>query len=274
MAQTCYRHPDRETGVSCSSCGRPICPECMTPTPVGMRCPECASQRTRVHRGTGTPSGFAAAPATFVLIALNVAAFLVEIAAGGGGFSTVGNSVVADFGLQRLAVADGEVYRLLTGAFLHASLIHIGFNMYILFILGRILEPGIGTPRFLAIYFASLFAGSLGAILLSGLLEITVGASGAVFGVFGATFLIARERGHGQLANEVGILLLFNLALTFVISNISIGGHLGGLAGGLLCGLLIIAGDRGMLGRNRLPVEIAAMASVAAVAFVAAVVLA
>ena len=162
----------------------------------------------------------------------------------------------------------------LTGAFLHASLIHIGFNMYILFILGRILEPGIGTPRFLAIYFASLFAGSLGAILLSGLLEITVGASGAVFGVFGATFLIARERGHDQLANEVGILLLFNLALTFVISNISIGGHLGGLAGGLLCGLLIIAGDRGMLGRNRLPVELAAMAALAVVAFVAAVVLA
>ena len=240
-----------------------------------MRCPECASQRTRVHRGTGTPSGFAAAPATYVLIALNVAAFLIEIASGGGGFTTgPANSVVADFGLQRLAVADGEVYRLLTGGFLHASLIHIGFNMYLLYLFGRVLEQGIGTPRFLAVYFASLFAGSLGAILLSGLLEITVGASGAVFGVFGATYLIAKERGHHQLASEVGILLLINLALTFVINNISVGGHLGGLAGGAICGLVVIAGDRGMLGRSRVAVEIAAMAGLAVVAFAAAVVLA
>jgi membrane associated rhomboid family serine protease len=247
----------------------------MTPTPVGMRCPECAGQRTRVHRGTGTPSGFAASPATFVLIAINAAAFLVEIAGGSGGFSTgTANSVVADFGLQRLAVADGEIYRLLTGGFLHANLIHIGFNMYILYMLGRILEPGIGTPRFLAVYFASLFAGSLGAVLLSSSLEITVGASGAVFGIFGATFLIARERGHDQLASEVGILLLINLALTFAISNISVGGHLGGLAGGLLCGLVIIAGDRGMLGRSRLALEVTAMAALAAAAFVTAVVVA
>ena len=99
MPQTCYRHPDRETGVSCSSCGRPICPECMTPTPVGMRCPECASQRTKVHRGPGTPTGFAASPATFVLIALNVVAFLAEIACGAGGLTTgPGSSVVVDFG--------------------------------------------------------------------------------------------------------------------------------------------------------------------------------
>src|SRR5215203_4829724 len=88
MAETCYRHPDRETGVSCSSCGRPICPECMTPTPVGMRCPECASQRTRVVQGVGRPEGFAQAPATYVLIAINVIAYLVEIASGSGGFGS------------------------------------------------------------------------------------------------------------------------------------------------------------------------------------------
>src|SRR5215213_1423650 len=87
MAETCYRHPDRETGVSCSSCGRPICPDCMTPTPVGMRCPECASQRTKVVRNpTGTPSG-GATPATYALIAINVVLFLVELAGGAGGFS-------------------------------------------------------------------------------------------------------------------------------------------------------------------------------------------
>src|SRR5262245_49063244 len=157
MAETCYRHPDRETGVSCSSCGRPICPECMTPTPVGMRCPECASQRTRVTTGTGPPSGFAGSPATYVLIALNAAAFLAEIAAGTGGFTgSTHNPVISDFGLRGGAVADGEWYRLLTGGFLHAGLIHIGFNMFALYVIGRLLEPAIGTPRFVALYFASL----------------------------------------------------------------------------------------------------------------------
>src|SRR5436190_18094538 len=86
VPQTCYRHPNRETAVSCSSCGRPICPDCMTPTPVGMRCPECANQRTRVVRNpVGTDSGFGAFPATVVLIAINVIVYLIEIAGAGGG---------------------------------------------------------------------------------------------------------------------------------------------------------------------------------------------
>ncbi len=127
----------------------------MTPTPVGMRCPECAQQRTRVTTGAAAFGG-AGAPATLVLIGLNVLAFLVEVAAGSGGLSSTGGSVVLDFGLQGRAVADGEWYRLLSGGFLHAGFIHIAFNMFLLFILGRILEPAIGTPRFLALYFASL----------------------------------------------------------------------------------------------------------------------
>src|SRR3954453_10458597 len=100
MAETCYRHPDRETGVSCSSCGRPICPDCMTPTPVGMRCPECASQRTKVVRNpTGTP-GFDVAPATYGLIASNVIVYLVQIASGSGGlFSNQLSQFTADFAL-------------------------------------------------------------------------------------------------------------------------------------------------------------------------------
>jgi hypothetical protein len=89
MAQTCYRHPNRETGVSCSSCGRPICPECMTPTPVGMRCPECAGQRTKVVRGVPSGGeGFSRSPATFILIAINVVVFLAEVGTGHGGLST------------------------------------------------------------------------------------------------------------------------------------------------------------------------------------------
>ncbi|HYP55734.1 MAG TPA: rhomboid family intramembrane serine protease [Solirubrobacterales bacterium] len=241
----------------------------MTPTPVGMRCPECARQKTRVTRGAAGP-GRNDAPATFVLIGLNVAAFLAEIATGSGGFGRATGPVIEDFALQGAAVADGEWYRLLTGGFLHASLFHIGFNMFALYILGRMLEPGIGTPRFVALYFASLFAGSFGALLLSDPLAVTVGASGAVFGLFGAAFLIARRRGMDAIASELGFLLLINLALTFVLPRLSVGGHLGGLAGGLLCAAVIVAGERGMLGRARLPAEIAAMAAVAAVSIAAA----
>jgi membrane associated rhomboid family serine protease len=242
----------------------------MTPTPVGMRCPECARQKTRVTRGALGPGRYDT-PATYVLIALNVAAYLAEIAGGSGGLSGTGGSVIADFGLQGFAVADGEWYRLLSGGFLHAGLFHIGFNMFALFILGRLLEPAIGTPRFVALYFASLFAGSFGALALSDPVQITVGASGAIFGLFGAAFVIARGRGLDTIASELGFLLLINLALTFGIRGISIGGHLGGLAGGLICALAIVAGDRGMLGRSRFPAELLAMAAVGVVSVGAAV---
>ncbi len=148
MAQTCYRHPNRETGVSCSSCGRPICPDCMTPTPVGMRCPECMRQRTRVTTGAAAFGLSNRAPATFVLIGVNVAVFLVEIAAGAGGLSGSGSAVINDFGLRGTSVAGGEWYRIVTGGFLHAGLIHVAFNMVALYFLGRLLEPAIGTLRF------------------------------------------------------------------------------------------------------------------------------
>ena len=266
---TCYRHPSRETGVSCSSCGRPICPECMTPTPVGMRCPECAGERTRVVTGTGAFSS-SNAPGTMVLIGLNVLAFLAEIAGGSGGLSSVSGSVVADFGLQGHGVADGELYRIVTGAFLHAGFIHIAFNMFLLFVLGRMLEPAIGTPRFLVLYFASLLAGAFGALALTDPLEITVGASGAVFGILGATVLIARGRGFNEIAGQLGFLLLINLAFTFGASKISVGGHLGGLLGGVVCGLLILAGERGMLGPNRYPIELLGMAAVGVLSVVGA----
>jgi membrane associated rhomboid family serine protease len=270
MAETCYRHPDRETGVSCSSCGRPICPDCMTPTPVGMRCPECASQRTRVVRNpTGTPGGFEAFPATYVLIAINVIVFLVEIASSGGGLGRVGVKIWEDFGLLGPLVAEGEWYRLVTSGFLHASLFHLGFNMLLLYFLGRLLEPALGTPRFLVLYFASLLAGSLGALILEPN-ALTLGASGAIFGLAGATFVIARGRGMEALAGQIGFLILFNLAWSFINPHISVGGHIGGLIGGVICALIIVAGEKGMLGRNRRALEIAAMVAVAVVAVVGA----
>jgi membrane associated rhomboid family serine protease len=270
MADHCYRHPDRETGVSCSSCGRPICPDCMTPTPVGMRCPECANQRTRVVQGVGEESGFGAAPATFVLIALNVAAYLVAVAAGSGGLNSPGGSIALDFGLYGPFVAEGEVYRLVTCGFLHAGLIHIGFNMFLLFMLGRMLEPALGTPRFLLLYFVSLLGGSLGALLLDPD-ALTVGASGAVFGLFGAGFLLARERGLESLASQLGLLILINLAISFGNTNISLGGHLGGLAAGVLCAAIVIAGERGRLGARHRRAEMATMAALAVLAAVASV---
>ena len=123
--QTCYRHPDRETGVSCSNCGRPICPECMTSTSVGMRCPECAKQRTKVRSGAGALTGAHTPYATYALIGINVIVFLAEILGGG---SVTNGKLINDGGIFGPAIADGDVYRIVTGGFLHVSLIHLLFE--------------------------------------------------------------------------------------------------------------------------------------------------
>ncbi|MGN6816391.1 MAG: rhomboid family intramembrane serine protease [Solirubrobacterales bacterium] len=270
MAQTCYRHPNRETGVSCSSCGRPICPECMTPTPVGMRCPECARQRTKVVRNpTGTP-GNRAFPATVALIAINVAVYLVEILRGPGGLSGISPQMYFEFALNGVEVAGGEWYRLVTGGFLHREILHILLNMLALFVGGRLVEPAIGTPRFLALYFASLLAGSFGALLISGPDAFTVGASGAIFGIFGAAFVIARGRGSTAVASELGIVIVLNLVFTLGIPGISVGSHFGGLIGGAICGAAIVAGERGYFGPRRREAEYLAMLAVAVISVLGA----
>jgi membrane associated rhomboid family serine protease len=242
----------------------------MTATPVGMRCPECARDRTRVTRGSAAFSGAGRAPAAMALIAINVVVFLIEIGSGTGGLSSTSGSVLNDFGLRGSSVAEGEWYRLLSGGFLHAGLLHLGFNMFALYIIGELLEPAIGTPRFLAVYFASLLAGSFGALLLTDPAQVTIGASGAIFGIFAATFVIARGRGLYGVASQLGILLLINLALTFGVRDLSIGGHLGGLVAGLLCGVLIVAGDRGRLGPNRLAAELVGIGAIGVISVAAA----
>lgn len=254
----CYRHPNRETNVSCSNCGRPICPDCMTVTPVGMRCPECARERTRVRRiSPGLRAG--AAPATYALIAVNVAAFLAELATGANaGVGRGGGSVIDHAALYGPAVAGGDWWRIVTAGFLHAGILHVALNMYVLFILGTLLEPGIGTPRFLGVYFVSLLAGSFGALLLSPDV-LTVGASGAIFGVMAAAFIVARHRGIEQLASQIGIFIIINLLFTVGVSGISVGAHLGGLVGGALAGLLIVFAER----RARRPVELEALGMLA-----------
>lgn len=273
--ETCYRHPSRETGVSCSACGRPICTECMTSTPVGMRCPECARQRTRV-RAAGAVSRGGEPIATYGLLALNVIVFLAEIGGGGGAASVEGGGgLIEDGGLCGNAIADGgfcggqpndggEWFRIITGAFLHAGPLHLLMNMFVLYILGTLIEPAIGTPRFLAIYATALLAGSFGALLLTDPDQLTVGASGAIYGLMGAAVVIARRRGFEQVAGQIGVWLALNLVLTFSIPGISIGGHLGGLAGGALAAMLVSQVEQRAAGRQAFLAEALGLTLIAA----------
>ena len=286
--QTCYRHPDRETRVACSRCDRPICPECMSPSPVGMRCPECAGERSDVRKPSYSTSASSAndAPATYALIAINVAVFVAQLALGGGATDFDGTGLTADGALCGDAIGSGglcgppavltdggEWWRIFTSGFLHGGFIHLALNMFVLYILGTLLEPAIGTRRLLGIYVVSLIAGSFGALLLSEPFRYTVGASGAIYGLFGATLLVARNRGLDQVVTQLGFWLVLNLVLTFSISGISIGGHLGGLAGGALAGLIVLAAER-RSARVPVGVEIAALAALGTVAFVACLVVA
>jgi membrane associated rhomboid family serine protease len=268
--QTCYRHPSRETGVSCSNCGRPICPDCMTSTPVGMRCPDCARQTTKVRAGPGAFSPTAGKmPATITLIAINVIVFVIELAGGGSGSISGGGSVIHDAGLRGPDVANGDWWRVITGGFLHAGFLHLLLNMYVLYVAGSILEPAIGTPRFLGIYFVSLIAGSLGALIVDPN-SLTVGASGAIFGLMAAVVVIARGRGVEQIASQFGLFIVLNLVLTFSISGISVGGHIGGLIAGTVAALLVLFVERRMSGRAGFGLELAGMVLMIAATFAGA----
>lgn len=232
-----------------------------------MRCPECSSQRTKIH----TLASLTVEPrVTYVLIALNVIAFLGG-GASGGALSGSGSVLFTEGALIGIApgadgpigVAAGEYWRLLTGGFLHAGLLHLAFNMYVLYWLGTMLEPSLGHVRFLALYVASLLAGSFGALLLSPQ-SFTVGASGAVFGLMGAAFILERARGMDPMRSGLGFVILLNLGLTFMIGNISIGGHIGGLIGGALAAFAITR-----LARSRSPFPTVAICTVVAVISVA-----
>ena len=234
----CYRHPDRETLVSCSECGRPICEECMNFAPVGIRCPDHAgvgraasrspAQRARMAQRTVSRSE---APATMALVAVIVLVYVVTVVQGAG-ISSPGGRVFEEGALVGVLVSDGEWWRLVGAMFLHASLIHLAFNMFALYWLGSIVEAALGTWRYLLLYFAAGLAGSAGALVFSGPFAITVGASGAIFGLMGA-LLMLEYMATGSLAGQAMTLIVLNLVITFAIPNISIGGHLGGLVGGI-----------------------------------------
>jgi membrane associated rhomboid family serine protease len=177
---------------------------------------------------------------TYVLIAINVLVFVGELASGASAADLGGGSLVRRFALFGPAIAnDHEYYRLITGGFLHAGFIHIFFNMYLLYVLGQLLEPGLGHVRFAILYFVSLLAGSCGALILDPNV-VTVGASGAIFGLMGGGVVALHARGIDPMASGLGPLILLNLGLSFLISGISIGGHIGGLIGGAACGWLLV----------------------------------
>ena len=243
----------------------------MTSTPVGMRCPECARQRTRVKHPGGVVSR-TDAPFTFAIVAICVAAFVAELVAGGSNPLNGGGRLIADGGIYAAPVADGEYYRIVTYAFLHAGLLHIGFNLFALYVLGSLLEPVIGTIRFAGIYIVSILAGALGSLVVDPNV-VTVGASGGIFGIMVAAFLIARDRGMDELASQVGFFVVINLVLTFTVSGISVGGHIGGIVGGGLATFLILALDRSRVANAR-TIEIAGMVVLGAVAIAGAVIVA
>jgi membrane associated rhomboid family serine protease len=240
----CYRHPDRRAGVTCQRCDRPICPSCMHQASVGFHCPECSRSGKQKVVTARTLNTLNRPLATQVLIGINVAVFLAGMSGGGG--LNASSKFGDDFGLvadgfingKAVGVGNGEWYRLITGGFLHAGVLHIAMNMFALWILGSQLERVMGAARFVVVYMSALLVGSFGVMLLSPH-DLTVGASGAIFGLFG--YALAYQLGHriNIMQSGLGMVLLINLGFTFGVPGISIGGHLGGLAGGFVCGLVV-----------------------------------
>lgn len=267
---TCYRHPDRETRLACSDCGRPICGSCAIDAAVGQKCPQCVADtgrqetidaRTAVGRGTALPS------VTKWIIGVTVAVFVL------GRF--LGIDVLFDTFVQdSQAVAAGEWWRIFSAALLHAGIAHILFNMYALYILGPQIERVVGAGPFLALYVAAAGVGGVFAQLLTEGPFLAVGASGAVFGLFGFWFDLAfrqRRTAYGRaLLGQFGFLLLINAALPFLIPGISWQAHLGGLLAGFAIGEIWarITGPRAEIARTAVAAGFVIAAVVAAILLV------
>ncbi|WP_033321329.1 rhomboid family intramembrane serine protease [Streptomyces yerevanensis] len=250
---TCYRHPDRETGIRCTRCERSICPECMVSASVGFQCPEC------VRDGSGTGHSPAVSrPRTLaggtitedprlitkILVGLNLAFFLVQLSVGerfDERFELLGLAYVPGLGSVE-GVAEGQWYRLVTAMFLHGSVIHIAFNMLSLWWIGGPLEAALGRARYIALYAISGLAGSALTYLLAEPNQPSLGASGAIFGLFGATAILMRRLNYDM--RPVIALLVINLIFTFGWSNIAWEAHIGGLVGGVMIGYAMVHAPR------------------------------
>ncbi|MBU3705335.1 MAG: rhomboid family intramembrane serine protease [Mycobacterium sp.] len=225
-APVCYRHPDRPTYVGCARCGRPVCGECMRSAAVGHQCVDCVAAAAAVapapRTGSWSPQRTGGTPVvSYALIAVNVAVFVMQLASRG---------LETKLSLWPPAVAGGDYYRLITSAFLHYGIVHIAFNMYALYVLGPPLEEHLGKLRFAGLYGLSALGGSVVVYLFSPLNAATAGASGAIFGLFGAT-LVGAKRLNLDVRWLVGLIVI-NLVITFTVPGISWQGHMGGLITG------------------------------------------
>ncbi|MFD3839872.1 rhomboid family intramembrane serine protease [Streptomyces sp. NPDC058642] len=249
----CYRHPDRETGIRCTRCERPICPECMVSASVGFQCPDCV----RGGSGTGhrpdaamprTIAGgtIAADPRliTKILLGINLAVFIAVRASDSllSDLVLIGAWPPAPFTTTE-GVADGQWYRLVTSMFTHQEIWHIAFNMLSLWWLGGPLEAALGRARYLTLYLVSGLVGSVLAYLLESPTTATLGASGAIFGLFGATAVLMRRLNYDM--RPIIALLVINLIFTFNPAfDISWQAHIGGLAGGVVIGYAMVHAPR------------------------------
>ncbi|MGY1746326.1 rhomboid family intramembrane serine protease [Blastococcus sp. SYSU D00695] len=250
---TCYRHPDRATGISCARCGRPICPECMTSASVGFQCPECvragqasvrAPRRAPVARTAGRRWGVV----TLTLIAVNVAVFVATaVSAALAGNSPLDNQLSPLFDDLRLAPVlvqfGGEDWRLITSAFLHIGIAHLALNMLALLLFGSELERALGWWRYLSVYLLSALGGSVAIQLFGEPFQAVAGASGAIWGLMGAFAVLALTQ-RGDVRGIV-TLLVINLAISVLVPGISLLGHLGGLLVGFVtAGIVVLARRR------------------------------
>ncbi len=239
MAQ-CYRHPDVETYRICSRCERPSCSACLSEAPVGFQCVECVKKVTpkaaeRVVRTARVNRNLAlsAMPVTKLLIAINLMIFV--LGKSGASWAQANNLGLAAPLINPLH----EYYRLVSAGFLHYGFLHIALNMYCLWGLGLSLEERLGPKRYAAVYFVALLGGAAGALLLepNGL---TGGASGAVFGLFGALAVALQSRGISVMKSPLGPTLLINFVITFAVPGISKGGHVGGFIFGVIAGFITL----------------------------------
>ncbi|MFI9415055.1 rhomboid family intramembrane serine protease [Nocardia gamkensis] len=242
-APTCVRHPNRPTGLACTRCGRPSCAECLRPAAVGQHCVDCLRTDQRGVAPVRTVSGAAAARTsapyvTYALIAINVVIYAITAAQSKNLMDNqLGSALFVDWVLWAPAVADGEWWRVLGSGFLHYGPIHLALNMFALYVVGRDAELVLGRLRYLAVYSVSLLGGSAGVMLLSQN-SLTAGASGAVYGLFGAiTIILLRLR---QNPNQMLIIIGINVFISLSLPGISLWGHLGGLTAGTLATLGIL----------------------------------
>lgn len=262
----CFRHPDRETYVRCNRCERPICPDCMRAASVGHQCPECVAAGAKTVREPRTVFGGRISGSTsqisIAIVALNVAAFLAGLLLGERAlqerFANIAGPVRFVPGGELGGVATGEYYRLFTAAFLHANVVHLALNMFALAQLGPVLESALGRVRFLTLYVLAALGGSTLSFLVSDQGVLGVGASGAIFGLFGAYYIVVRHLG-GE-TRSILALLAINLVITFSIPIIDWRAHLGGLVTGALIAVALTGVPRG---EHRGQLQAAACAGIA-----------